>query len=255
MKIVASIQARLGSSRLPGKVLKEICGKPMLHWQVERIRRSRLIDNVVIATSTNPLDDEIEAFCHENSIDCYRGSEDDVLNRIASLIRDLNVNLHVECYGDSPLTDPQLIDEFIGYYLKYQDQVDFVSSTIKTTYPPGLEVVVYPGTVLDKLEQELPSNDPMREHVGYNITRFPDTFRLISMEAPPWFHQPDVYLEVDTAADFQVMQYVIGYFVEKGMEHFTLAQVLDMLRSNPKLTLLNSREERRWKTLRMDSNA
>ena len=87
MNITATIQARMGSSRLPGKVLADICGKPMLLWQIERIKKSRLVDNVVVGTSDSVLDDEIELFCKDNKIDCYRGSETDVLNRISSLLR------------------------------------------------------------------------------------------------------------------------------------------------------------------------
>ena len=117
--IVASIQARMGSTRLPGKVLADICGKPMLLWQVERIRKSRLIDEVVVATTTSSKDDQIEQFCIKNKISFYRGSEEDVLKRISSLIKDFKINLHLEFCGDTPLSDPQIIDEFIGYYLLF----------------------------------------------------------------------------------------------------------------------------------------
>ena len=153
MKIVATIQARMGSTRLPGKVLKDICGKPMLLWQVERIKRSRLIDDVIIATTTSSIDDEIVQFCIENNIKYFRGSEDDVLNRVASLIQKFGIDLHAEFCGDSPLPDPQLIDEFIGYYLKNQDNFDYVSSSMETTYPPGQEITLYRGITLIELNE------------------------------------------------------------------------------------------------------
>jgi len=254
VNVVATIQARMGSSRLPGKVLKKLSGKPVLLWHVERIKRSRLIDQVVIATTTNVLDDEIEEFCDKYKISCYRGSENDVLNRIASLIREFKIDLHVECFGDSPLTDPQLIDEFIGYYLKNRDKVDYVSSSMETTYPPGLEVIVYPGYILDNLERQLPSDDPLREHVGYNITRFPSRYRLVSLEAPSWYRYPDTYLEVDTCLDFEKMQKIIEYFSKVGVEHFSLSQILDLLELNPELNKINVSEERRWKILRENPN-
>ena len=228
MKIVASIQARMGSSRLPGKVLKDLCGKPMLLWHVERVKRSRLLDDVIVATTTSEKDDEIELFCEQHAILCYRGSEDDVLNRIASLIRHHHIDVHVEFCGDSPLTDPQIIDEFVGYYLKHQHSYDYVSNAIKTTYPPGQEVIVYRGGVLSELDQSLSTDDPMREHVGYNIIRFPDRYRLASLEAPDWFYEPEAYLEVDTLTDLEMMRQLIGYFTEKGVEHFTLSQILDL---------------------------
>jgi spore coat polysaccharide biosynthesis protein SpsF len=255
MRIVASIQARMGSSRLPGKVLKDICGKPLLLWHVERVKRSRLLDDVIVATTTSEKDDEIEAFCEQHAILCYRGSEDDVLNRISSLIRGHQIDVHVEFCGDSPLTDPQIIDEFVGYYLKYQHSYDYVSSAIKTTYPPGQEVIVYRGGVLSELDQSLSTDDPMREHVGYNITRFPDRYRLASLEAPDWFYEPEAYLEVDTLTDLEMMRKLISHFAEQGVEHFTLSQILELLRKQPEIMQLNSTEERRWKSLREDSDA
>ena len=250
MNITASIQARMGSSRLPGKVLADVCAKPMLLWQVERIRRSRLVDRVVIGTSTSPLDDEVEAFCAKYGVECYRGSEDDVLKRIASLISKFGIDVHVECYGDSPLIDPQLIDEFIGYYLKFKDDADYFSSALKTTYPPGFEVTVYSGRILVEVDQIVADDDPMREHVGYNITRFPDKYRLHSLEAPAWFAAPETYLEVDTPEDMTLLRALIGLFVSRGQEHFGLGEILTMLRNNPDLAKGNIEVERRWKALR-----
>ena len=248
--IAASIQARMGSSRLPGKVLTKICGKPMLLWQIERIRRSRIIDKVIVGTSTSPLDDEIAYFCENNGVDCYRGPEENVLKRIACLIRDLDVETHVECYGDSPLVDPQIIDEFVGFYLKNKHKFDCVSNSFTTTYPPGLEVTVYPGQVLLQVDQMVSSDDPLREHVGYNITRFPESFRLKALEAPSWFFSPETYLEVDTDKDLDFMKAVIGHFVSEGQEHFGLGEILGLLRKNPDLALGNKDEERRWKIYR-----
>ena len=250
MNITASIQARIGSSRLPGKVLKDICGKPMLQWQVERLLRSSLVDNVVVATTTNSIDDRIEDFCDNLGFSCYRGSEEDVLGRIAGLVRDLKVDLHVECYGDSPLIDPQIVDEFIGYFLKHADYCDYVSSALKTTYPPGLEVTLYTGSVLLETNVLVAHNDPLREHAGYNVTRFSERYRLISLEAPPYYHYPDTYLEVDTKEDLEVIRAVIGHFAVRDQGHFTLSQILDMVRDNPDLMSRNDDVERRWKALR-----
>ena len=255
MKIIASIQARMGSSRLPGKVLKDICGKPMLLWQLERIKRSRLLDDVIIATTTSEKDDEIVSFCNQHSVSYFRGSEDDVLNRVSSLIHEHEIDVHVELCGDSPLTDPQIIDEFVGYYLKHQDCFDYVSSSIKTTYPPGQEVIVYPGSVLASLDETLSPDDLMREHVGYNITRFPEFYRLASLEAPDYFFAPEVYLEVDTAMDLKMIRRLIDYFVKQGIEHFSLSQILDLLKQHPEIMQLNRFEERRWKSLREKSDA
>ena len=125
MKIVASIQARMNSSRFPGKVLQTVCGKPLLLWQVERLKNSRLIDEVIVATSSNKLDEQIIDFCFSNNIKSFIGSEINVLDRIATLIAVNNAEIHVECFGDSPLIDPELIDQFLGYLLKHRE-LDFI---------------------------------------------------------------------------------------------------------------------------------
>lgn len=248
--VVATIQARMGSTRLPGKVLKEASGKPILLWQVERIRRSRLVDNVIVATSTSTADDQIENLCSADGIDCFRGSETDVLNRIASLIRERSIDIHVECFGDSPLIDPQIIDEFVGFFLKHENQFDFLSNTLETTYPPGSEVIVYAGEALLTVERMLANDDPLREHAGYNITRFPEEFRIESLTAPLWYYAPEIYLEVDTTEDLEVMRSIIAHFSENGREHFTLSQILDFMRGRPDLTGANANVKRRWKDLR-----
>jgi spore coat polysaccharide biosynthesis protein SpsF len=254
MNIVATIQARMGSSRLPGKVLADVCGKPMLLWQVERIRRSRLVDRVVVGTSTSVLDDQIEDFCSRYDIEYYRGSENNVLERISSLLSHLSVDLHVECYGDSPLIDPQIIDEFIGFYLKNSHLADYFSSALQTTYPPGLEVTVYPARILIEVNQLVSSEDPMREHVGYNITRFPNLYKQCPLLAPFWFSDPEIYLEVDTPEDLALIRNIVRHFSELGQSHFSLGEILSMLRQFPHLVKGNSNIERRWKKLREQNN-
>lgn len=252
MSIIASIQARMGSSRLPGKVLKEICYKPMLLWQIDRLRNSRLLDDIIVATSVESQDDIIEDFCIKNNIICFRGSETDVLNRIASLIKYYNVDIHVECYGDSPLVDSQIVDEFVGYYLKYKDTLDYVSNSIVTTYPPGQEVVVYAGKILKEVDARVSKTDPMREHVGYNITRFEHDYRIASLEAPSYFFKPNIYLEVDVIEDFEVISKIIKYFYDNKIENASLYQILDFLKIFPDLALSNSMINRRWKDFRKE---
>ena len=249
MKIVASIQARMGSSRLPGKVLADICGKPMLLWQVERIRRSQNVNKVVIATTISKEDDKIEEFCIKNSIECYRGSEHDVLDRIASLLKDLGVDLHIEFCGDSPLSDSKLIDEFIEYYLKNINEVDYISNAPKTSYPPGFEITIYPSKVLIEVDKLIDKDDPFREHVGYNITRFPDKFKLRIMKAPNSLTAPNTYLEVDTDRDLEFIRKVFEYFVKNKIQNFSLSQILDFLKNNPELSKSNQNIDRRWKTV------
>ena len=247
MKIVASIQARLGSSRLPGKVLKDINGKPMLLRHIERLRRSRLLDDVVVATSVNPLDDKIEEFCINNDIKFFRGSEDDVLDRISSLLELADIDIHVECFGDSPLTDPHIVDEVIGYYLKHEYEIDFVSNSLVTSYPHGQEVLVYRAESLIKANKIIEKDDPLREHVSIHLTQYPEKYRLKNLEAPSYYYYPEIYLEVDTEEDFELINVIFKYFDDKQLEHFSLSEIIEFLSQNNNLIKINNKVHRRWK--------
>ena len=110
--ICASIQARMSSTRLPGKVLKEIAGKPMLLRQIERLKECKNLNKIIVGTSENPADDKIVEMCKDFSIPFFRGSENNVIDRISSLLISYDVDIHVECVGDSPLVDPYIIDEY-----------------------------------------------------------------------------------------------------------------------------------------------
>ena len=251
VKVIASIQARMGSSRLPGKVLKEAAGKPLLEWQVMRLRQSKVIDEVVVATTVQNSDDVLARWCNSMGITCFRGPENDVLGRISGLIEAYDADVHVECFGDSPLIDPQIVDQFVAILLKNQGTYDFVSSNLKTTYPPGFEVVVYFGAVLRLVDQLVKYDDPMREHASVNVLRFPNEIRVLGIEAPNNLYAPDTYLEVDTAEDFKLVSKVLENFRDHDV-NFGLSAVLDFLRGSPHLAEGNRNVERRWREFRTD---
>ena len=130
---------------------------------------------MIVATSSNKLDEQIIDFCFSNNIKSFIGSESNVLDRIATLIAANSADIHVECFGVSPLIDPELIDQFLGYLLKHRE-IDFLSNTLTTTYPAGMETIVYRGRVLGEINEILHEADPLREHAGYNVTRFPKKY-------------------------------------------------------------------------------
>lgn len=245
MRITATIQARTGSARLPGKVIKRICGKTLLEIQVERILRSRLVDDIILATTVNPNDDAIEELAAKLGVGCFRGSEEDVLGRLAALMSRHNVDLHVELIGDSPLTDPQIVDEIIGVFLKAEGNFDYVSNGTSLSYPSGMEVNVYPGKLLIEADHAVDISDPLREHVDIHISKNP-CYRSHLVTAPAWFHRPNIFLEVDTERDFEMMSQLISYFFGKGNYHFGLAQILEYLDAHPEIAAYNRSEPRRW---------
>ena len=250
MKITATIQARTGSKRLPNKVLLPILGKPMLARQIERIQRSLLIDEVIIATTTNPNDDRIEALAQRLGVSCFRGSEDKVLDRIVSTLKHFNVDIHVSFCGDCPLPDPTIIDSIIGVYLKNMDSYDYVGIGMKTTFPPGLEVSVYPSKILYEVDI-LVSRPEDREYVGVHIRSRPDRYRILNVEAPPWCHYPDLYLEVDTLEDFKVVTAIYEALYPSN-PYFLLPHIIDFMNQNPALAESNRHVHRRWKKFRED---
>jgi len=246
MKTVATIQARMGSSRLPGKVLLPIVGRPMLAHQIERIQRSQRLDALWVATSTEPQDNPIEALAQQAGVPCFRGSEHDVLSRLAGVLSQAQAELHVEFMGDSPLPDPGVIDEVIDFALRHRAQYDYVSNALTTTYPPGADVTVYPAQIFFETERQV--TDPtLREHGGWNITQRVDPRRIRNLEAPPELHHPDFHIEVDTQEDLEVVSAVFEHFLP-DKPHFTLAQIIDFLKSHPELAKRNRHVERRWKS-------
>jgi spore coat polysaccharide biosynthesis protein SpsF len=248
MKIGATIQARTGSLRLPNKVMLPILGKPMLARQVERIQRSLLIDQVILATSTNPNDDVIEELAAKLRVECFRGSEDLILDRIVGALRHYSVDVNVEFYGDCPLPDPTIIDAIIGIYLKHQDSCDYVGTGLKTTFPPGLEVTVYPSRVL----YDVAGITEDRERVAVNIRTRPDRYRTMNVEAPPWYRHPHLHLEVDTAEDFKVISTIYEGLYPSN-PHFLLPHIIEFLREKPELAALNQSVPRRWKQFREEA--
>lgn len=248
--IAATIQARMGSSRLPGKVLKDISGKPMLLRQIERIKNSRLIDNIIVATTTSPKDDVIEEFCLENKINFFRGNENDVLQRICDTLENFNIDIHIELHGDSPLVDYQLIDELIGLFLKNNENLDYISNNLKTTYPPGMEFSVYSSKILLEVNKFIKKEDKLREHAGFNITRFKNKFNLKSVEALPRHYHPEIYLEVDTIQDLIMIRKIFEYFFSKNIQYFGIDVITEMLLKNKEIIEINNQVERRWKKLR-----
>ncbi len=250
MNIVATIQARMASTRLPGKVLREVAGKPLLLYQVERLSQSKLIDDLIIATSRSPSDDRLEDFAKKNGLKVFRGSENDVLQRIVDALSCYGVDVHVEFMGDNPIPDPNLVDSIIGFYLKHKDKYDYVTNALKTTFPPGFEVSVYPSRVLYAAAEEADAG--LREHVGLHIYSRPDRFRIYNIEADTSISRAaDYHFEVDTLEDFEVLSAVIEHFMPRN-PYFSMGEAIEFLRQHPDLSKKNAGVERRWRTFRKE---
>lgn len=250
MKVSATIQARTGSQRLPEKVLLPILGDPMIARQIERIRKMRLIDEVIIATTTNPADDRIEDLAHKLGVACFRGSEDLVLDRVIEALKFFSVDAHVSFSGDCPLLDPTIVDSVVEVYLENKDVYDFVCTGLTTTFPAGLDVTVYSAEVLYDVDR-LVTNPAEREHVGVHIKSRPKRYRILNIQAPPRYRHPDLFLEVDSAEDFEVVRVIYEALYPTNPD-FQLPDIVNFMNENPVLAESNRDVQRRWKEFRSE---
>lgn len=236
MQIEIYVQARMASTRLPGKVLKPVLGKPLLQYLWERVQRVQKAAAAVILTTTNPLDDQIIAFCKQHSIPFFRGPEEDVLARYAYAAKERHPDAIVRITADCPCIDPALIDHVIDAYVKEYPAYDYVSNTLKRTYPRGMDVEVFSIEALTKAFNEAQTQAEL-EHVTPYIYQHPEQFRMKNIVSP-------VPLEgyrwtVDTPEDFELISRIITELYPRNPQ-FSLQDILDLLSEHPQWNAINA---------------
>ena len=250
-KYLASIQVRLNSSRLPKKALEKIGGFNSIEWMINRLQRSEKIDKIVVATTNSIMDDAIEDLCKSLNVECFRGSEDDVLNRISQMLKHYNYENHIEFYGDSPFPDPIMVDDFI---LKYeQAEVKFLSNTHKTTYPPGFEIIIYKSSELIDLEENKDIPNVNRSHCGVNLLNYLKAESLQNiklLEAPKNRNLPELHFELDTRADLEVLNAIIPIIKKEHGYLFSIDDAIKTSQNNISIFSKNSNVERRYELFR-----
>lgn len=237
MKIIAIIQARMGSSRLPGKVMKDICGQPMLGWVVQRASKAQKIDEVIVAATTDDDDLVIETYCQKNRIACFRGSSTDVLDRFYQAACLFQADVIVRITADCPFIDPGLIDETVNAFLN--SKVDFAANRLpppfKRTYPIGLDVEVVSSAALQRAWKET-SQMYEREHVTPFFYEKAGRFNTLALD----YNQDlgSLRWTVDTPQDLEFIRQVANKL--KCRIDFSWKDVLEVLRSNPELEKINA---------------
>jgi spore coat polysaccharide biosynthesis protein SpsF len=235
-KIVASIEARMGSSRLPGKSLMAIAGKPNLARIISRLKKCKNLDDIIVATSTAPDDDKIEECATKENVPCYRGSEDDVLNRVVQAHKKMNSEIIVEITGDSSLVDPELIDMGIETYLN--NKCDVVSNTEKVTFPLGIDIQVFSLSLLDEVEKNI--QDPqVREHVSLYFYQHPEKYNIIHLFAPKKWHAPEYRFMLDYSEDLDFLEKVYQELEPIYGNDFGLEEIMRLLKIKPQILDLN----------------
>lgn len=234
-RIVAIIQARMGSTRLPGKVLMDLAGEPMLARVVKRTMRAQMLDEVVVATTVQPADEAIVRLCSERGWPCFRGSESDVLDRYYQAAKRHRADIVVRITSDCPLIEPEIVDLVVREYLE-KGPLDYVSNTLPPrTFPRGLDVEVMSFEALERAWHE-DSNPAWREHVTPYIYRHPEKFALRAVVNDKDYSH--MRWTVDTSEDLSFVRLIYEHF---GHDDFSWRDVLALLDEHPEWLEINKR--------------
>jgi spore coat polysaccharide biosynthesis protein SpsF len=236
-KVVCIIQARMASSRLPGKVLKDICGHPMLYWVLNRAGKSEKVDELVIATTLDRSDDPIVEWCQQKNIHCFRGDAFDVLDRYYQAAKKFQADVVIRLTADCPLIDPQLLDDVLDAF--FEKKADFGANRLpppfSRTYPIGLDIEVASFKALSEAWQKakLPYE---REHVMPYLYAVKDRFNILVLEADQ--DHGNRRWTVDTPED---LEFIRAVYQEPGFQHkFSWFDVLRFLDEHPALEKINA---------------
>ncbi len=241
MKFVATIEARMTSSRLPGKVLAPLGGKPALEVMVERLRCIPSIDEIVVATTSNETDEPVQALAERLGVGFWRGSENDVLQRVLDAARAHAADVIVEFTGDCPLIDPEIAGRVIDTYKT--SGVDYVSNVLKRSFPMGMETQVFACSVLEDVARRT-QDDQDHEHVSLYIYRNPQIYSLLNVEADAEQARPELRLTLDTKEDLAVISAIYEALAPRSPV-FSLAEMLAFLDANPDIAAINSAVQHR----------
>lgn len=240
-KITATIEARMSSTRLPGKVLMPADGKPMLAHLLARLRAVRSLDDIVLATTVNDADMPIVQFAKDNGMSYYRGSEEDVMGRVIGAAESAGADIVVEITGDCPVIDPVIIEQAIQVFL-YND-CDYVSNAHIRSYPVGMDTQVFRLETL-KRSYQMTTDIKEREHVTLHICRHPEIFRHVNLIAPGDIYWPELGLTLDTADDYRMLCRLIEHFGDTN-PLFSCKEAVDYLKGNPDLFAVNKHVKRK----------
>lgn len=235
-RVVASIEARMGSSRLPGKVLKDIGGVSAMTRLLRRLRLCERLDDIVLATSTNPGDDALEAWAKSEGVLCYRGSEDDVLERVVGAQSFAKSDIVVEITGDCILTDPQMVDMAIHTY--FENECDAVTSNTRRAYPMGMGAQVFS---LEKLAHVCATIDDaaVHEHVSLYFYEHPELYRVIYLMPPKRWHEPEWRFQIDYPEDLEFTREIYKRLEPQYGDGFGLEEIMQVCRKEPHLPEIN----------------
>lgn len=234
-KVVAVIQVRMGSTRLPGKAFIKMHGKTAIEWIIYRLSFSREIDQVVLSTSDTPENDPLEHLAQQLGLEYYRGSEQDLVDRLYQTAKKFQADAIVRITADCPLVDPEIVDQLVRIYRDTPDTVDHITNTFPPTYPDGLDVEVMPFSTLERLHKEV-KNPLYREWITTTIMENPHTFQIVNISYTENFSY--LRITLDYAEDLQLIEQIFMQLHKEG-EVFTMNHMLDLFRRDSALIDIN----------------
>lgn len=241
MTVAAIIEARMTSTRLPKKVLLPANGKPLLQHLVDRLKQVRSLDRIVLATTSNRTDDVLAAFAADRGIDCFRGSEHDVMARVIGAAESAAADTVVSVTGDCPVIDPMLVEQLIQMFR--HNPCDYASNRQIPTYPGGMDIQVFPLAAL--LRSAAMTNDPLdHEHVTLHIRNHPELFRHLYLIAPADHFWPDLDLSVDEPDDYRFLKTLIEHFGDAN-PFFNCREIIEILKERPDWVEINAHVRRK----------
>jgi spore coat polysaccharide biosynthesis protein SpsF len=233
LNIIAIIQARMGSTRLPGKVMEQIVGRPLLDIQLERIKRSSRINSIIVATTDQPQDAPIHDYCLNHGVVCFRGDEDNVLKRFHDVACAVNADAIIRMTADCPLIDPQIMDQTINCYLEHYPKYDYVSNVHPRTYPRGMDVEIFSIRALNEAYKN--AHTPYElEHVTPYIIKHATKANVAQQK-----DQSAYRLTVDTPEDFEVVRLIFTALYPHN-PHFNLEDIVSYMDDNPSIGKINA---------------
>jgi spore coat polysaccharide biosynthesis protein SpsF len=236
MHIVITIEARMNSSRLPGKVLLKSCGKSLLQHMIERLQHSQLADKIIVATTTHPADDAIVDLCEKINCSYFRGSEKNVTDRLIKTAEHIKADLIVQTTSDCPFHEGTIIDNAIEFYKT--SQVDYVSNHLYPSWPLGLATQVYKPQLL--LEVAKQTQDPEDlEHGSYYIYTHPEQFSLKNFKSEDIYH-PTKRWTLDYPEDYTFINSIYEELYPSN-KNFTCHDILNLLKTKPELEAFNQK--------------
>jgi spore coat polysaccharide biosynthesis protein SpsF len=233
VKTAVIVQARMASSRLPGKVLMDLGGATVLARVVQRVRRTALVQHIIVATSVSEKDDAVVAECDRIQVHCLRGSEHDVLDRYYKCAQSQAADSVVRITADCPLIDPELVDTTIRVFLN--NPCDFASNALLPTYPRGLDVEIFTTAALARAWREA-SHSYEREHVTPYLYEHPELFHLVSIKAGADYSR--YRWTLDTAEDLELLRAIYARLGNR--DDFGWREVLKLMQREPQLAEINA---------------